>query len=232
MNMKTSTTPNPPQITPEQLHRHVCKPSPYKAYGPDDIPNVVLQQCVSVIHERLIRIFQAILNLNLYYDPWREFTMVVLRKPGKPSYIVPKAYRPIALLSTMAKVLTSLIAEVISNLVETYQLLPKTHFGGRPGRTTTDAIQYLVQKVKTAWREDQVVSILFLDIEGAFPNAVTGRLIHNLKKRRIPRVLVGFVDRLLRNRRTRMRFDDYISDPIDINNGIGQGDATLYHLQR
>jgi hypothetical protein len=122
--------PDPPQITPEQLFRHVSKPSPYKAFGLDDIPNVVLQQCVALIHERLIRIFQAILNLNLYYNPWREFTTVVLRKPGKPSYLVPKAYRPIALLSTMAKVLTSLVAEVISNLVETHQLLPKTRFGG------------------------------------------------------------------------------------------------------
>jgi hypothetical protein len=118
--------PDPPQITPEQLLRHVYKPSPYKAHGPDEIPNVVLQECVSLIQERLIRIYQAILNLDLYHDPWREFTTVVLRKPGKPSYVVSKAYRPIALLSTLSKVLTSLVAEVMSNLVETHQLVPKT----------------------------------------------------------------------------------------------------------
>lgn len=216
--------PDPPQITPEQFLRHIRKPSPYKAHGPDDIPNVVLQQCVPLIHERLIRIYQAILNLNVYHNPWREFTTVVLRKPGKPSYVVPKAYRPIALLSTLAKVLTSLVAEIISNLVETYQLIPKTHFGGRPGQTTTDAIHYLVNKIKTAWREDQVVSVLFLDVEGVFPNAVTGRLIHNLKKRQIPSMLVRFVASLLSNRRTKIRFDDYTSETIEIINGIGQGD--------
>ena len=216
--------PDPPQITSEQLFKHIHKPSPYKAHGPDDIPNVVLQECAPLIHERLIRIYQAILNLDLYYDPWREFTTVVLRKPGKPSYLVPKAYRPIALLSTLSKVLTSLIAEVLSNLVEAHQLIPKTHFGGRPGRTTTDAIHYLVHRIKTAWREDQVASVLFLDVEGYFPNAVTDRLIHNLKKRRVPSVLVRFISRLLSNRRTKMRFDDYISEIIEINNGIGQGD--------
>jgi ribonuclease HI/exonuclease III len=216
--------PDPPDITLEQIRRHIAKTSPYKAHGPDDIPNVVLQQCVSLIIERLIRIFQAILDLNLYYDPWKEFTTVVLRKPGKPSYEVPKAYRPIALLSTLAKTLTSIIAENISNLVETHQLLPKTHFGGRPGRTTTDALQYLVSKIKTAWRNDQVVSVLFLDVEGVFPNAVTDRLLHNLKKRRIPETLIRFVANLLTNRRTRIRFDDYMSDYYDIKNGIGQGD--------
>jgi hypothetical protein len=160
----------------------------------------------------------------VYYDPWKEFTTVVLRKPNKPSYEVPKAYWPIALLSSLAKILTSLVADYISTLVETHKLLPKTHFGGRPGRTTTDAIHYLVHKIKEAWREDQVVSVLFLDVKGAFPNAITERLIHNLKKRRIPAVLVRFVACLLANRRTRIKFDDHTSDYIDITNGIGQGD--------
>jgi ribonuclease HI len=216
--------PNPSKITPEQLHKHIFKSAPYKAHGPDDIPNAVIQQCVTLIHDRLIRIYQAILDLGIYYDPWKDFTTVVLRKPGKPSYEVPKAYRPIALISCLAKVLTSLVAETISNLVETHQLLPKTHFGGRPGRTTTDAIHYLIHKIKAAWREDQVASVLFLDVEGAFPNAVTDRLIHNLKRRRIPAMLVRFVAILLANRRTRLRFDDYTSEYMDITNGIGQGD--------
>lgn len=66
--------------------------------------------------------------------------------------------------------------------MEKNALLPDTHFGGCPGRTTTDAIHYLVDKIKSAWGRKKVASILFLDVEGAFPNAVTDRLIHNLKK--------------------------------------------------
>ena len=98
--------PDPPNITAKQA-RHVLKTSPYKAHGPDDIPNVVLQQCVSLILSRLTAIYQAILEYDLYYDPWREFTTVVLRKPAKPSYLVPKAYRLVIFLSTLAKVLTA-----------------------------------------------------------------------------------------------------------------------------
>ena len=216
--------PDPPQLTEDQLRKHIFKSAPYKAHGPDEIPNAVIQQCEPLIRQRLIKIYQAILDLGIYYDPWKDFTTVVLRKPGKPSYEVPKAYRPIALLSCMAKVLTSVVTEIISDLVEIHHLLPKTHFGGRPGRTTTDAVHYLIHKIKTAWRNEEVVSVLFLDVEGAFPNAVTDRLIHNLKKRRIPAILVGFVARLLTNRRTRLRFDDYVSEYRDITNGIGQGD--------
>ena len=216
--------PDPPQISPEQVQRHISKLSPYKAHGPDGIPNVVLQRCADILIERLTCIFRAIFELNLYYDPWREFTTVVLRKPGKPSYEVPKAYRPIALISTIAKVLTSIVAENLSRTVEQHHLLPNTHFGGRPGRSTADAVHYLVDKICTAWRTNKVVSVLFLDVEGAFPNAVTSRLIHNLRRRRVPTAIVKFVEQLLTNRKTRLKFDDFTSEIINIANGIGQGD--------
>jgi len=69
---------------------------------------------------------------------------VVLWKPGKPAYDVPKVYRPIVLLNTMDKVLTMIIAEEISNVVEKEGLLPVNHFGSRPGCTTMDTIHLLI----------------------------------------------------------------------------------------
>jgi hypothetical protein len=179
---------------------------------------------VDILDERLTSIFRAVFELNTYYDPWREFTTIVLRKPGKPSYEIPKAYRPIALISTTAKVLTSIVAENLSHIIEQHRLLPSNHFGGRPGRSTVDGVNYLVHKICDAWRNNKAVSVLFLDAEGAFPNTVTARLIHNLKRRRIPTAIINFVEQLLHNRKTRLKFNDYISDIINITNGIGQGD--------
>lgn len=118
--------PDPPPITKEQVQKHIAKLSPYKAPGPDGIPNIVLQKCVDILNVRLTRIFRAIFDLNTYYDPWREFTTIVLRKPGKLNYEIPKAYRPIALISTMAKVLTSIVAENLSQVVKQNHLLLKT----------------------------------------------------------------------------------------------------------
>jgi ribonuclease HI len=216
--------PPPAQLTPERIEEQIHRLSPYKAPGPDGVPNVVLQKCEDLIVTHLLYIFRAILELGVYYDPWREFTTVVLRKPGKPNYEMAKAHRPVVLLSTVAKVLTALVAEDMTRLVEHHNLLPKTHFGGRPGRTTTDAIHLMVDRIKEAWRNGQVASVLFLDVEGAFPNAVTDRLLHNLRRRKIPITYTNFITQLLTNRRTRLKFDDYTSDVTNITNGIGQGD--------
>ena len=143
-------------ITRDQIRRALARLRPFKALGPDMIPNIVLTKCADLIESRLWYIFTAIIEKGWYYAPWKSFTMVVLRKPGKPRYDVPKAYRPIALLNTMGKVLTSIVAEQLTYYTERYELLPHLHFGGRPARTTNDAIHYLMYKIKDAWRKKQV----------------------------------------------------------------------------
>ena len=158
------------------------------------------------------------------YKPWKEFITIVLRKPGKPRYDTPKAYRPIALLNTMWKVIMVIVANLITYVTEKHQLLPANHFSGRPGRTTVDAMHLLTNRIKAAWRAGKVTSVLFLDIEGAFPNANPERLVHNLRKREVPLRYINFVHNMLKERVTTLRFDGYTTDRIPIDNGIGQGD--------
>jgi hypothetical protein len=81
-----------------------------------------------------------------------------------------------------------------------------------------------VYKIKDAWRKKQVVSVLFLDIEGAFPNTVNKCLIRNLERRKVPSKDILFVENMLKGRMMWLKFDDHTSEDIIIDNGIGQGD--------
>ena len=211
-------------LTRGQVERHLAKLKPYKAPGPDGIPNVVLTKCADMLVDRLFYIYDAMIKRGLFYEPWKAFTTVVLRKPGKPKYNVPKAYRPIALLNTQVKVLTAIMAEQMMYYAEAHNLLPANHFGGRKGRNATDAVHLLVHKIKAAWRKGKAISVLFLDIEGAFPNADNVQLLRNLNKRKIPHALTRFIANMLENRCTTLKFDGFSSEAITLNNGIGQGD--------
>ena len=183
-----------------------------------------MTKCADLIIDRLYYIYEVMIKHRIYYALWKKFTTVVLRKPGKPKYNVPKAYRPIALINTQVKVLTAILAEQLMYYAERHNLLPENHFGGRKGRNATDAVHLLVNKIKCAWRKGKVMAVLFLDIEGAFPNADNVQLIRNLTKRRIPLDLVAFVANMLKDRSTELKFDGYTSEAITLNNGIGQGD--------
>ena len=49
------------------------------------------------------------------------------------------------------------------------------------------------------------------------------RLLHNLRKRRVPEVFVSYVGILLMGHQTQLKFDDYTSSWFELDNGIGQG---------
>lgn len=206
-----------------QIARAIVHLSGYKAPGLDGICNIVFKECASILIPYLTPLFHAVFSHHVYYQPWCCFTTVVLRKPGKPNYSVPKAFRPIALLNTTGKLLTAVVAEQLTYVLEHHHLLPNTHFGGQPGRSTMDSLHLLEETIKNAWCSHKVVSALFLDIKGAFPNAVTKCLLHNMRMRRIPANLIHFTELVLSNRHTQLKFNGFTSDWFPVTNGIGQG---------
>lgn len=127
-------------ITDEQIHRAIRRTSPHKAPGANVIPNVVLKKCTNQLVSIIGPIFRATFKLNVYPAAWKNSITLVIRKPACASYSEPGSFHPIALLDTIRKILLACVAEDLTKLAETHNLLPPNHFGCRPGHTTTDAI--------------------------------------------------------------------------------------------
>lgn len=66
-----------------------------------------------------------------------------------------------------------MVADDIARIVERNGLLPKGQYGGRSGQMTTDAVHVLEDKIKAAWRQGKVASVLFLE-EQWTPFKLTG----------------------------------------------------------
>jgi hypothetical protein len=64
------------------------------------------------------------------------------------------AYRPICLLNTLGKLLEAVMARRLAYYAETHKLLPDTQFGGRPERTTEQALLIFANAVDQAQRKD------------------------------------------------------------------------------
>jgi retron-type reverse transcriptase len=123
----------------------------------------------------------------------------------------------------MGKIFESVMAETLTYLTETYRLLLDHHYGGRPGRSTEDALMVLSESIHQAWKQKKVVSAVFLDVAGAFNNVHHRRLIHNLRMRRIPVVIANWIQSFLQKRSTRLLSNGAKSDEIAIPAGIPQG---------
>ena len=89
----------------------------------------------------------------------------------------------------------------------------------------------VTHKVKDTWRSGKVVAALFLDVQGAFLNTVKEQLIHNMCMRRVPSCFINIVAASLTGRTTHLKFDDHLSEALQLNNGTTQGDPSsmLYY---
>ena len=81
----------------------------------------------------------------------------------------------------------------------------------------------LQERIKHAWKEKAVYSAVFMDVAGAFNNVHHQRLIHNMKKRKVPNFIVRWTESFLQGRSTRLRFNGVESERICTNAGVPQG---------
>jgi ribonuclease HI len=213
------------RISNNHIEKAIKRLRPHKAPGINGIPNSILINCAELIVPYLGHIFRATFDLEHYPKQWKKYITVAVRKPGKADYTIANAYRPIALLDTMAKVLSSCVKDTLEYHTDRLQILPATQFGGRAGCTTTDSLHLLNHFIKNSWRKKHEVIGLFLDVKGAFPNAVIPCLIHDMRQEGVPKKATDWIIRQLEGRETVITFDDYTSESIPINNGFNQGDC-------
>ena len=213
----------PQIVTMRQLQNVINKLHPNKAPGPDEIPNRVLKKTFKTTKHHLLAMANSSVKLSHFPTAFKNTSTIVLRKPGKPDYTKPNAYRPIALENILGKVLESIMAEILSYLTETHKLIPPQHFGGRPGRTSEDAMIILTEKIHHTRKERDIYSIIFMDVGGIFNNVHHERLFDNLHKQRVPEFMVKWIQSFLSNRSTNIRFNGVTSQTMRTDAGVPQG---------
>jgi hypothetical protein len=159
------------------------------------------------------------------YHPraWRRAVAIALRKPGKPDYSNPRAYRLITLLECLGKVLEKVIARRLTFLAGKYDLVPSNQFGGRSHSSTSDALLSFVNDVHAAWNHSQVTSALTFDIKGYFDFVNHKRLLTVLRKKGIPLPIVTWVASFLDDRQAAVCLDGIRGNMAEVENGIPQG---------
>jgi hypothetical protein len=182
-----------PSLGLEEVERQIHAMKPWKAPGEDGLPAAVWVQTWPAVKHRVLALFQSSLNTGEIPHQWKHAKIIPLRKPNKKDYTKPKAWRPISLLSTLSKVFEAVIAERLSNMVETYGILPANHFGARKQRSAEQALILLQEKVYEAWRKGKVLSLVSFDVAGAYNGVYKDRLLQRLEARGIHPSLVRWI---------------------------------------
>ncbi|KAF7118717.1 hypothetical protein CNMCM5793_008337 [Aspergillus hiratsukae] len=213
-----------PPITELEIERALKAAKSSTAPGEDGLPTLVWKHLWKFLNRFIAGIFTASVKLAYHPKRWRRAKIVVLRKPGKPDYSNPGAYRPISLLNTLGKLLEAVVARRLSYLAEKHSLLPDTQFGGRPGRTTEQALLVLSNAIDRAWYKCRVVTLIAFDLKGAFNGVNKISLDARLRVKGIPTVARKWIASFMSDRFANIGFDDFRTEiaPLD-NAGLAQG---------
>lgn len=111
----------------------------------------------------------------------------------------------------------------MSTLAKKHQLLNKGHFGGRPHRSSQDALVHLVSWIKQQWSAGRKVAGIFADVKSAFPLVHHDRMLHTLKKLQYHPETTNLVFTFLSERTTMLAFNGFKSEDFDLTHGLPQG---------
>ncbi|MBE7189345.1 reverse transcriptase domain-containing protein [Jatrophihabitans endophyticus] len=194
-------------LTDAEIDEAVESMAKDKKPGDDEISNRVLQRAYDVIKPHVRAVYRACVRLGHMPAKWRHQIIVVLRKPNKPDYSLPKAYRPIALRRTLAKGLEKVIARRLAYYGDR-GALPKEHYGGRAGRSCEDVLVGMFDWISARMRGSEHVLGYSTDISGAFPGARARPLLDALERRGIPAELLPFIEAFLADQTVTVKLAD------------------------
>jgi ribonuclease HI len=194
-----------------------------KTPGPDLITQEIISRAYKTIPHVFYRLYSKLLNSGYHPTNWRQATGAILKKPNKPDYSIPKAYRIISLLNCLGKISERIFAQRLSYLAETTNLLHNSQIGGRKKKSAIDAALLLQNEVELNKELKLKTSILFVDIQGAFDHVAKNQLLTILQGLGLPLSLIAWVFTFLSKRLLRLAFDGKIEEFVEIVTGIPQG---------
>ncbi|XP_045450167.1 uncharacterized protein LOC123658921 [Melitaea cinxia] len=203
-DIETSSGQRDPPFTHLELKLASRSFDPKKAPGGDGFTADICLHAIELDPDLFLCIFNKCLELHCFPRPWKEATVIFLRKPGKNTYTTPKSYRPIGLLPMLGKILEKMLVARLQ-----YHLVPRLstrQFGFMPQRSTEDALYTLVEHIRCSLNRKKIAVLVSLDIEGAFDSAWWPKIKERLAEERCPDSIRWLLGSYLSDRRARVRY--------------------------
>jgi hypothetical protein len=190
-----------------------------KSAGPDGIPGSFLANIKSAISIPLWIIFRRSLDEGIFPDIWKMSSVTPIHKTGEQDNI--RNYRPISILSHLAKLFECLVVRSIQPLVNS--ILTNAQYGFRPNRSSTLNSIVFNNYILSALESHSQVDAIFTDISKAFDQVDHIILIDILYKSGFGEPLLSWFKSYLYLRTQWVKVLDCRSAVTNITSGVPQG---------
>ena len=193
-----------------------------KATGPDYISPKLLKNGASELCGPLAQLFNKSLQLCVFPSDWKIANVIpVYKNKGGKEFLA--NYRPIALLSLLAKVMGKCVFKHFFNFLTSNKLITKLQSGFMPGDSTENQLLCIANDIGKALDDGKEVRVIFCDISRAFDRVWHKGLLYKLEKIGIRGPLLAWFKSYLSNRKQKVVIGGKESELLEIKAGVPQG---------
>lgn len=193
------------------------------ALGYDGIPVSVLKKGVEVLAGPVAFLVNLSLASGKVPSDFKVGRVHPIHKgKGKPK-ADPGSYRPVSILSSLSKVLETIVLADLSEHFSAIHAIPDSQWGFRQHRSTSSALASAHASWIRASKAGKVVGILAFDLSAAFDTVSAAQLLPKLKSLGISGTRLDWFCSYLNGGYQSVVWNNTASRPLEVKFGVRQG---------
>ena len=137
-----------------------------KPHGPSNNPVWALKDCLKIIVEPLFYLLNAFLDEGRLPNYLKTAHIVLICKTGDTEK--PNNHRPISITSAITNIFENVFRNQMADSPNKYNHLSPIQFGFCAKFSTTDALLYATENIRSDINNKKMVAATFLDLSKAF----------------------------------------------------------------
>ena len=209
-------------FTMEELSSAIHSTQDYKSPGEDQIQNIMIKKLHNNAKIYILDLFNKIWIQETIPEEWNNSIIIPILKQGKPNNL-PSSYRPIALNSSLCKIMEKMVNNRLTWYLESQHKIPTQQFGFRQNKCTFEPIAQLTTQITNGFLKRQITMAVLYDIEKAFDTINRNKILYNFHEAGIKGHMFMFLKNYINKRSIKVRIGNQYSRPMQTETGTPQG---------
>nr|XP_049702185.1 uncharacterized protein LOC126055726 [Helicoverpa armigera] len=208
-------------VTASDIKAVINKMNTNKSPGTD----TVRMSDIKLIVNKVCPVLAKLVNLSVarytFPDKLKEAIVRPIHKKGNFKDIT--NYRPIAILSSIDKIMEKCIVNQLGKYLQQNNIINKCQHGFLKGRSTSTLLSEFTDEINNYLEDKKIVIAIFFDYKKAFDTLQKDTLINAMEECGVRQPLNKWFSDYLTARSYRVKVSDTFSDSVTVRSGVPQG---------
>lgn len=194
---------------------------PNSSPGLDGIPTTLIKTYHKYLVKPIVSIINKIYKTGIVPRAFKHSIIIPVHKNNEKDLLT--NYRPISLISNIAKIFEKSLKVRLVNFIESNNILSSEQYGFRQGKGTEDAIYKFTTEITEALDNNKKVTSVFLDLAKAFDTVPHDRLLEKMYRIGFRGKVLEVLSSYIKNRKQTVKLQSELSKPTYVLIGTPQG---------